>query len=182
MYTLVLLGLIGAVVGTTLVIIYERSLATVDGRGRRQYHISKGALVGSISLGAFIGAVVGAVIAIPISILIGFLFPASLDYHQETYTISAIQDGRTIQGRFFLGSGTIEGVQVFSYYQNTDGYKTLESSPAAYSRIIECDCVPAVEISWVESGIWSTTPDKETDYIFYVPEGSIVTNYTLDAK
>lgn len=111
-----------------------------------------------------------------------------------TYNLTSMNDAAGVEGHFFLGSGSVESVPVFFYYsQQHDGSYRLFSAPADNSRIVQYDGPPKMVRSCSD---FSTTPDwlfwpvpdgehtcdREDDTVFYVPEGSITTNFNLDAQ
>lgn len=100
--------------------------------------------------------------------------------------LSALQDGSQTRGSFFLGSGFVDGQQVFSYYEKRGGAFYLKTTLARDAKVVESDGTPRVEHSCRQTtNIWISVFTKcwnNWDYTFYVPKGSVVTNYTLDAK
>lgn len=98
--------------------------------------------------------------------------------------INAISDNGATQGRFFLGSGSVDSKPVFWYYENHEGYSTLESVPANISRIVESAGEPRVVVQRKESTNPWLLIDVVNDerYTFYVPKNSITNNFELDAR
>lgn len=106
---------------------------------------------------------------------------------ESEHRLAAIQDGVVTSGSFFLGTGTVDGDPKFIYYQmNGNGGYTLESLSPRYATVFQEDGEPrVVEYNGTSDNPWiSLMPKWGTDYKaeFYVPEGSIINNYTLDAK
>ena len=103
-------------------------------------------------------------------------------------SLTAIQDNSTISGSFFLGSGSIDGVMVYNYYVDSgNGAYSLETVKAEQAKIKYSDDVrvetyrPHSTNEFLLSDVFFSDEADKT-YVFYVPEGSIANNYTLDAK
>lgn len=101
--------------------------------------------------------------------------------------LSTLQDGSQTTGSFFLGSGYVDGEQVFSYYEKRGGAFYLDSIDADHAKVVESNETPRVEHTCKKSdNIWFSVFTGKCwnnwDYTFYVPKGSVATNYTLDAK
>lgn len=103
-----------------------------------------------------------------------------------TNNLTTLQDGSQTTGTFFLGSGYVDGKQVFSYYEKRGGAYYLESIDAEHAKVVESSGQPRVEHTCDQTtSVWISvfsTCWNNYDYTFYVPKGSVVTNYTLDAK
>ena len=118
------------------------------------------------------------------------------DRAEFSYDLGALNDGRSTQGSFFLGSGTIDSVPSFMYYERDgDGY-VLRDWPASSSKVVETKGDPQVVYNcydyssvprpfrWapqmMEDG--SVYDCRHAFVTFYVPPGSVQQQYILDAQ
>jgi ABC-type multidrug transport system fused ATPase/permease subunit len=142
-----------------------------------------GAILGSVTLFIFavpttFGASVG------ITYMIGQAAPAYVASEDVT-ELRAVALGGSIEGHFFLGTGTVDGKRVINYVaQHEDGYVTVEQVDARNAYIYEDESSnPTVTAHhWRASEWWlSLWPtDRGTNYSFHVPPGSVLENYTID--
>ena len=97
-----------------------------------------------------------------------------------------LQDNVASGGSFFLGTGYVEGEGSFFWYEkNSNGGYKLESVRSKYATVFESDYPHVVELRAESTNLWiSLWAEPMNDYKvnLYVPEGSIVSNYVLDAK
>lgn len=144
-------------------------------------------------LGGLITALIGAIftgllIDLPVNAI-------QRDKINETYNLAALNDGKSTEGSFFLGSGTVDSVPSFMFYaKDGDGY-VLRSWDAASSRVVETEGAPRVvytcddyssvpaPFKWAAYMILEDYVDCEhASVTFYVPPGSVKQQYTLDAE
>lgn len=103
-----------------------------------------------------------------------------------------IVDNNTTRGHFFLGSGNIDGIPQYSWYEETapDTYERRDVD-ADMATIHLYDGTPHYVATKAVSnyGFWNTwgvnvgySSPYETHYDFYIPRGSITRDYELDAK
>lgn len=143
---------------------------------------------------ALLSGAMGGALALVFAMLLSLPAPLPVVTTQSKTPLESIQDGQQTRGQFFLGSGTINDVSVFTWYE--------ESSDNAY-RQRQADA-SASTVHYVPSGTrpyytrtvrkrtgsffgtWVTHPEtgevKSDEYDFYVPEGTVRQNYELDAK
>ncbi len=137
------------------------------------------------------GAIVGLSIGVMASLFLAFLLMETLPYHKvptATHPLKSIQDVSTTHGAFFLGSGVVSGDPSFFYYeQQDDGSFVLQSVAAEDATVVESSGTPrvvdehlAIDSGWTWLTFSGTFGHKRV--VFYVPPGSITTNFTLDAK
>lgn len=114
----------------------------------------------------------------------GFISMYTNEYTNcTTHQLVSIQDGAGESGQFFLGTGSKNDLPVFYFYQkNNDSYRLMRVS--ADDSVVKVDsdprrmvCSPSSSNKWLS--IFSPGLDHNT---FYVPEGSIVNSFNLDAK
>jgi hypothetical protein len=120
---------------------------------------------------------------------------ASGSYVQKYDTkLETIQDGSNIRGAFFLGSGVINEVSVFTWYESTgdNAYRQAQAD-ASESTVHYTQGEPPHYVLTVKRtnkgsfwGKWFLNPESGDEhwrtYDFYVPQGTIKHDYTLDAK
>jgi hypothetical protein len=110
----------------------------------------------------------------------------------------SLADGSSTHGSFFLGSGSVDSEPVFFFYRESDdGSYRLEHRDAEYVSIVETSGVPHMETLCVDYSHlprwfdWPLPRSEAPNYsdcrdndptTFYVPEGSIKSNYILDAQ
>lgn len=100
--------------------------------------------------------------------------------------IVAIQDGSESRGAFFIGSGVIDGKQVYSFYEKSGDGFLLESVEARDVTVYQSSDKPyVVKESGCDGGWQWVTPclfDKRAVTEIHVPAGTIKENFVLDAK
>lgn len=147
-----------------------------------RYKDSLGSLAICTAFAGIVGFVVGTVV-----MLIGS--------HTEAFEtpLATLQDGQSVHGQFFLGSGSIDSEPVFFYYEKTgkSSYK-LRHLSASHAVIVESDETPKVvqecRVYNASVIVWPIPTDKSADCHggvatkFYVPKGSIQNNFMLDAQ
>lgn len=125
------------------------------------------------------------------SMLFGMIFNIAgagiAGYHQVKFSessIIALQDGSSTSGSFFLGSGSIDSDPVFFYYEDDNGTYRLKHVLADDASVIESSGPARVDIykNKANSELFGLPFSDDTTYIFYVPNGSILRNFALDAK
>lgn len=105
----------------------------------------------------------------------------------------SLADTRSVEGDFFLGSGSVNGYAVYVWYeQDGDAYVQREA-PASDARIhLISEGQPYYKVytrkekiktslNWYQFTIGMTSSD-DPKYDFYVPRGSITRTYKLDAQ
>lgn len=135
----------------------------------------------------FFTAMFGGLIAVVITMLINACAIHITGSHYEvesTSKLAALQDGHSSYGSFFLGSGSYNEAPAFFYYERhgKDVY-TLEHAYAEYATVVETDDAPRVEYLEEKSDhpFWAIPVAPESFVTFYVPRGSVMSNYSLDA-
>ena len=121
------------------------------------------------------------------SFIIAFVIPTHTEIKKSTFKLESLQDGSRINGQFFLGSGYINEKMKYSFYiSEENGYK-LYSIDANNAHVKYTTEKPKLEMfeevvndDFINN--FSIPLDFKTSYIIYVPQGSILQNYTLDAQ
>lgn len=146
-----------------------------------------------ISLGAFVGAFFGAVMGFMVAMMAGLIFYSGHVTVERTVRLESLQDGSSVRGSFFLGSGVIDEVSVFTWYEQPQpGSYRQARADADSSTVHYTDGAPRyiVHIEQIEGGsFWGTWgfrgdsgDEVNRTYDFYVPKGSVKSQYELDAK
>ncbi|MUG03563.1 hypothetical protein ECC01_21495 [Bacillus tequilensis] len=101
---------------------------------------------------------------------------------QQTFDLRAISTSSTVQGRFFLGSGYVDGKRTLDYIAQEDGWSRVDRGIASASRIFEDTERPTVTeyTHWYSNGWvipWEVEAGHRWD--FHIPSGSILEDYTI---
>lgn len=113
----------------------------------------------------------------------------------ETEQLQALSVDKSLNGSFFLGSGTVDEEPVFYYYQkNEDGSFFLDYAYAEDVTIVEDSGPPRYDQTchallqfwpgdyqpWHAGDISDQAAQCDRKATFYVPEGSVTQSYNLD--
>lgn len=104
----------------------------------------------------------------------------------NTTEIYALNDNIGAQGKFFLGSGHVNGDAYYYYIEETDVGKHIASIPANNAYICESNSeTPRIEMQqmcWEKSWVkWILITNWfETRYMIYIPENSVTTDFNVD--
>jgi len=136
-----------------------------------------------IEYGIFGGIIVG--------MLVAFLIPLKIEEKTYVYKIETLQDNQSISGKSFLGSGQVDGVMHYVFYYRKNGFIEMEQLRYDQVKIQYSDEKPKIVMSknvkiqsdWNYFALGDiTTLLKPSDYIIYIPKGTIKNDYQLDAK
>lgn len=105
-------------------------------------------------------------------------------HETEDDRLRAVSASASIEGRFFLGSGYVNGVRTLNYIVAEDGYSELRQARATDARIYEDESTaPYVTVySWGKEAWWwmpGVFP-VGTTYDFHIPQDSILEDFTID--
>lgn len=129
-----------------------------------------------------------------LAMMIGLVFANGTYKIENKIALQNLVDNTHTEGRFFLGSGTIEGVPHYSWYEQTDRNsferRDARASEATVHYLMNGETRPyyiaTTKVDKHENwGTWHINPgDGELieHYDFYIPKGSITNEYKLDAK
>ena len=115
-----------------------------------------------------------------------YIFPSKLT-HIETVEISALKDNSNVEGSFFLGTGSIEENSYYYFIKNTNKGKRMEKVLVDKSYINEGSDEAYVEIykgkfsKFAQIMLFSEYGFDE-EYIFYVPDNSVTTEFKVDME
>lgn len=107
--------------------------------------------------------------------------------HSFDIQLAGLNDTSSVEGQFFLFSGSIDQKLRYVYYKYVGGgaYE-LDWKLAKWCKVIEEDRDDAIMEVWDEPegdlGNWSYVPDMKQEYVFRVPNGSITRDTTLDLE
>ena len=147
--------------------------------------------VAEILVMGFMGAILGALISI---LLVGFTMGMVSCFASTTYVkseetkIIALQDNSSVQGRFFLGSGNIDGTMKYVYMKEEDGGYKMDSLDVENVTIIYSDSTKievynaefknkAIRFLFCKYDLFS-----DSKYKIYVPKGTIKQNFNVDLQ
>jgi hypothetical protein len=130
----------------------------------------------------------GSFLTILTSILFSFIFLAfpkevdRVDYKEDLFSLK--MEG-AIEGRFYLGTGSLNGVRRYYYYlKDSEGFLRLYSEPYYDVRLKEQSGQPYIHYQIIEkrpssllvpSFVPSTFERTKTN--MYIPEGSVITKF-----
>ena len=143
-----------------------------------------GEIIGYGSL-AFLMSIICAFMVLVLSSAVAEV-EAQKTYHiAEDVDIYALQDNVTTEGSFFLGSGNVDGEFNYFYVEKTElGYTVKDiDADQAYIQYTSDRCHIERQTytfdNWFVNLIAVPLSDR---YIIYIPEGSILNNYSVDLK
>lgn len=111
------------------------------------------------------GALIGGLIGLVTSLSVGEFVTTPDDwqgYRSETEIIS-LSNSSEISGKFFLGTGSVEGEKMYYYYTDTNKGAINRRLPARDTYVEEADS--SVQPKVVE--VWY---EPNTNYIWYIPK------------
>ncbi len=118
---------------------------------------------------------------------LGTLFPVT-SYQAATVPLTVIRDKDGVEGRFFLGTGTIQSKPYyFYYYKNDDG--SVSPGKISYDgnvRVYQEKRDDAQFVRWASKPKWNwvwliAVPPSDNWYAvdFHVPEGTVKSGYSM---
>ena len=115
-----------------------------------------------ITVGCIVTTIIGAV-------GLGERYRAS--YNNYKYNIVSLERDSSIEGRFCLGSGYIEGSQYYYFYTETSKGLHLEKLSHKYTFLVETDEYTPSVYDWKEPNCWNHY------FTIYCPVGTIVKEF-----
>lgn len=120
----------------------------------------------------------------------------ALDRSSFTQDLQALSDNTGVHGNFFLGSGTLDSVPAYYYYERRDDGSFYQWYVyAGNASIVETSDTPHVVRTCQNNnsfGHWVIWPLPMSNYdytcspddpaVFYVPEGSVTNSFNLDLE
>lgn len=135
--------------------------------------------------GLFVGAFIGALGYMSIGFIAGFFIPTHVTY--VTAPLYALSDSSAHRGSTFLFSSTVDNRPVIKYISDTDKGKRIYQVDASSSYIVEDDSqTPHVDVGTEkfnhEWHNWFAITGLSKEYIFYIPEGSVTNQFSVDLE
>lgn len=140
---------------------------------------------------AFTAAIVAFGITAMVSLVFSQVMPtAAADPSEYKVTnISALSDSTRINGTFFLGTGTVDEKDYYFYMVDGEYGKQmkkmeigkrvyLNDAGAGQPRL---EVVPIIQTTPLGRFLFSSIPNGH-EYIFYVPEGSVTTEFNVNME
>lgn len=126
---------------------------------------------------------VAVVVLMVIGIGAAHLLPGEINETVERYPIESMGDNQKTTGRFFLGSGYINGEMGYSAYLKVGDHFKMKNTSATNTIIKYVECAPYMEKYQYENvGNWGIDQAPRTRYVFNIPKGSIMNGYKLDLE
>lgn len=137
---------------------------------------------------AIFGLLIGVGFGTVVMFTLGQAVPSHLVETGERHEIGALQDSGDYSGRFFLGSGTIDGDLSFFFYQREGGGYVARKAEG-WRTVIYTDERERPYVATLRTAVsdpfWANFAmswGSQRLYALHVPPGSIVANYTLDLR
>lgn len=124
------------------------------------------------------GAIAG---VIGLLMFLPFMFVEGYETSRNSYDLRALATSSSVEGRFFLGSGYINGVRSLNFIAEYNGGNYVNQAKASDSVIFERDGENP-HVTYVTIGNpWIAPWDYKTRYEFTIPTGSILgDDYRID--
>jgi hypothetical protein len=129
---------------------------------------------------------VPAIIVLIIGFIIGIWIDGTIVQKTTRYEILSLQDVSQVKGRFFLGSGTINGQMVYTFYYKSGQDIVGQQLNWGEVTLRETTDKPHFDIITYKQG--DTPKDAfaidhipSDQYIIYIPKGTIKQDFVLDA-
>lgn len=109
-------------------------------------------------------------------------------YADYTTPISVVNDSSSVEGHFILGTGSVEGKNVYKYYEpQSDGSNLLKQTDADGVKVFQDSETPYLtrrgNCDGPRDWFWPCDNSKYGNVIeIHVPEGSISNTSTFDAN
>lgn len=128
-------------------------------------------------------------IAAFIGLAVAFALPMKTETVVDEYKIECLQDNSTTSGRFFLGTGYIEGEMKYVFYYSENGVFKMKQTDYKNTSIKYSDEIKAERYREKEVKAFinyfaldDICSESNMRFILYVPKGTIRQNYNLDAQ
>lgn len=122
-----------------------------------------------------------------ISFGVSVMLPVTYQKEVSEFEIATLQDNSQVKGSFFLGSGTINGTMKYVFYYKSGDSYIMHMVSYSSAEIIITDKKPYLkQISYEKTSAFINLfaldlEIPQTEFYFYVPEGTIANDYSLDA-
>lgn len=142
--------------------------------------------IGDIVVNLILGVIGGAVYGV-ILLLLTLALPVT-HHFSYSFDIYALKDNNSLKGSFYLGAGTVEGTQVYSYIRKVEGGKQIDTIDIDKGILYEGAHEPHISVYEPElKHRWSKLlfGDMfigENKYKIYIPDNSVVNEYDVDLE
>ena len=133
----------------------------------------------------FLLLIVGLAFSLAIALGIRAIDSNKIEYYKKTCNIYSLKSSSEINGKFILGSGTIEQEEYYYYYYMTSNGYSRGKREVRFSYIVEDSSTkPHVEQLYEKysskSGLFKFPDSEKTKYKIIVPKGTIVSTFKLN--
>ena len=134
----------------------------------------------------FLSLIGSIMLALLLSIISGCIADTCAD---KTYSVAedieiyALRDNVTTEGKFFLGSGNVDGELKYFYVVETEFGYTVNDIDAdnVYIKYTTGKChLEKHTYTFDNSFVRSIAMPIGKRYVFYIPEGSVINDYAID--
>ncbi|MEK4824508.1 hypothetical protein NSS71_08115 [Niallia sp. FSL W8-0951] len=137
---------------------------------------------------AFIGGALLSLLYCVILFVIVMFLPYTYT-QSHSFEIYALKDNSSINGRFFLGTGNVDGNQVYSFIKKEDGGKKVSSisvdSAIVYEGENESPRIDAYDPhikSKIARKLFGDMAFGDSKYKIYIPDNSMINEYKVDME
>lgn len=115
----------------------------------------------------------------------GVAFPSERNCHE--LSLASLQDNQGTEGHFFLGSGYVESTMKFAFYYEVSNssfrLRVIDADDATiYADEENRPYATVCEVNGNDARQWFALDLRSDIYELHIPEGSILSNYRLDAQ
>jgi hypothetical protein len=101
--------------------------------------------------------------------------------------IIALQDGSSVSGRFFLGSGSFDGTMKYVYMTSTNNEMSMdsvrvESAKLLYSDLTKIETYKSYYTNKTVRYLFGKESWDHNIYKIYIPEGTVKQNFNVDLQ
>lgn len=115
------------------------------------------------------------------------MFPETEEFLQEEKEIYALKDNNAVSGNFFLASGNISEEPYYFFIEGTERGKIMNKISVDNSYLNEGAYKPHIKVyghryisdvwNWMFAEAWGTEV-----YEFYIPEGTVTTDFNVNME
>jgi phosphate/sulfate permease len=147
--------------------------------------------IGDIIVSIIAGPLIGFAFALFAGIIVSLLLSDSVEmesYVDKTTHISALKDGSSVQGDFFLASGSVDEVPMYFFAKKKSGGIVMDSIEAEDVIIIEDDTEEPRIVEYAgrfksdRLEYWLPSTPTHVETRIYVPEGTVTTKFDIDLE
>lgn len=122
-------------------------------------------------------------------LLVAVAYAPNSQYNlEETVDITAMKDNSRTNGSFYLFGGTVSEKDYYYYMTETSEGLKRDKVNVDYSTVNEVDGNPKVEIykskytNAIARWYFGETSPRNAKYVFYVPPGTVTTQFEVDME